>query len=137
MESKENRPKQVIVIRKDLNMRRGKQISQGAHSSFKTFLDLCDKFECGNKAEIVFHYKKETAWDYWLNGIFTKIVVGCENEKELLDLYQQAIDSSLPCSLIVDAGLTEFNGTPTKTCIAIGPAYSEDIDKITGNLKLL
>ena len=55
----------------------------------------------------------------------------------MLDIYQQAKDKGLPCSLIVDAGLTEFNGIPTKTCIAIGPAYSKYIDPITGHLKLL
>ena len=36
----EVRPKQVIVIRKDLNMRKGKMIAQGSHASGKEFLDL-------------------------------------------------------------------------------------------------
>ena len=31
--------KQVIVIRKDLNMRKGKMIAQGAHASMKVILD--------------------------------------------------------------------------------------------------
>jgi PTH2 family peptidyl-tRNA hydrolase len=39
--------------------------------------------------------------------------------------------------LIIDSGKTEFGGVPTKTCLAIGPDYSEKIDKVTGNLKLL
>jgi PTH2 family peptidyl-tRNA hydrolase len=73
----------------------------------------------------------------WLNGLFTKVVVSCDSEQELLELYEQANSNGLPSSLIVDAGLTEFNGVPTKTCIAIGPAKSEYIDKITEHLKLL
>ena len=74
---------------------------------------------------------------HFFNGLFTKICVSCDSEQELEELYKKAKDAKLPCSLIVDAGLTEFNGTPTKTCIAIGPANSEEINKITGHLKLL
>lgn len=131
--------KQVIVVRKDLNMRKGKAISQGCHASMKVFLDRCGKDdECfGNQKSYTLYYEKGDTWDIWLNGLFTKVVVSCDSEQELLDIYQQAKDKGLPCSLIVDAGLTEFNGIPTKTCIAIGPAYSKYIDPITGHLKLL
>ncbi len=40
-------------------------------------------------------------------------------------------------ALITDAGRTEFHGEPTNTTLAIGPDYSEKIDKITGGLPLL
>ena len=73
----------------------------------------------------------------WIDGRFTKIVVSCDSEQELDELYKQAKEKGLPCSMIVDAGLTEFNGVPTKTCIAIGPANPDDIDEITKHLKLL
>lgn len=134
--------KQIIVIRKDLNMRRGKQISQGAHASMKVFLDLCEKGfsydeHLGEIKKYTFYYEKGKNWDNWLNGRFTKVVVGCDSEEELLGLYKKATEKKLPCSLITDAGLTEFNGVPTNTCIAIGPCYPEDLDKITGHLKLL
>lgn len=35
--------KQVIVMRKDLNMRRGKQIAQGAHASMAALLKFFNK----------------------------------------------------------------------------------------------
>jgi PTH2 family peptidyl-tRNA hydrolase len=73
----------------------------------------------------------------WFINSFTKICVGCNSEAELEMLYAEAKLRDLPCILITDNGTTEFNGVPTKTCIAIGPAQSEDIDKITGHLKLL
>jgi len=134
--------KQVIVIRKDLNMRKGKQISQGSHASMKVFLDLCEKGvifddEQGEMQKYTLYYKKGSSWDNWLNGIFTKIVVSCDSEEELDNLYNQAKKQNIPCSMIVDSGLTEFNGIPTKTCIAIGPYNTDEIDKITGKLKLL
>ena len=135
-------PKQVIVVRKDLNMRKGKIAAQSSHASMKVFLDMCEKSwsfdeHDGKIKKFTFYYEYNSAWDEWLNGRFTKVVVSCDSESELLELYQKSSDKRLPCSLIIDAGLTEFNGVPTKTCIAIGPAYPEDIDEITGHLKLL
>jgi PTH2 family peptidyl-tRNA hydrolase len=53
------------------------------------------------------------------------------------EIYRKAIDSGLPAALVVDSGKTEFHGVPTKTCCAIGPAWKEEVDLITGNLSLL
>jgi PTH2 family peptidyl-tRNA hydrolase len=117
-------------------------MAQAAHSSLKLFLDRCKKGSIYDDKEGVldvysFYYKKDTAWDLWLNGLFTKIVVSCKDEEELDKLYQQAKNKNLPCTMIIDAGLTEFKGIPTKTCIAIGPAFSNEIDEITKHLELL
>ncbi len=73
----------------------------------------------------------------WCTGPFTGIALKCKSEVKLQKLYDEAIAAGLPCSYIVDRGLTVFNGVPTATCMAIGPAKSEDIDKITGKLRLL
>lgn len=137
-----NEPKQVIIVRKDLNMRKGKMCAQVAHASMKVFLDLCKIGSLHDDDGSIlnthtFYYKSDSMWNKWLNGLFTKIVVSCDSEQELEELYQKAKDSRLPCSMIVDAGLTEFNGVPTKTCIAIGPAEPTLIDEITKHLKLL
>lgn len=133
----EIRPKQVIVIRKDLNMRRGKQISQGCHASGKEFLDSHSVTEKDGYKIFTFTCKVGSAWDDWLSEKFTKVVCSCKNEEELLELYNQAKQNNIPCSLIVDSGFTEFHGIPTKTCISIGPDFPDKIDKITGHLDLL
>jgi len=73
----------------------------------------------------------------WLNDSFAKIVVGCSSEDEPLAIYAKAEEAKLPCSLIKDNGKTEFAGIPTFTAVAVGPGPVEDIDKITGHLKLL
>jgi len=73
----------------------------------------------------------------WLNGSFTKICVSVNSEEELITIYKQAEMRGIPCSLIRDAGLTEFGGVPTYTCCAIGPDYEDKIDPITGKLSLL
>lgn len=126
--------KQVIVVRKDLNMRKGKIGSQVAHASMKIFFDRTKAIE-GNSCLYLMELTEEMK--EWKDGLFAKIVVEAGNEEELLMLYQRARESGLPVSLITDAGLTEFHGVPTNTCIAIGPAQAEAIDAITGGLKLM
>lgn len=123
--------KQVIVLRKDLNMRKGKMVAQGAHASMKYMLDN-SKFD-GNK----FTFEFNDEWKAWLNGAFTKVALSVNSEQELLELYEKAIANGLPASLIIDNGLTEFNGVKTKTAIAIGPAKAEAIDEVTGHLNLI
>lgn len=124
--------KQVLVWRKDLNVRKGKLAAQLAHASIKWLtqrirnspekkaLDLLDEEEIS-----------------WIDGNFKKVAVYVETEKELVELYQAAKEAGLTVNLITDAGLTEFHGQPTKTCLAIGPHSSEKIDPLTRELKLL
>jgi peptidyl-tRNA hydrolase len=55
----------------------------------------------------------------------------------LIAVHLAAQTAGVRSSLITDAGLTEFAGVPTNTCVAIGPAWNEKVDAITGALKLL
>ena len=127
--------KQVIVVRKDLNMRRGKEIAQGAHASLAVFFNMMDMEKNGKKYECTLIHTSE-AMHEWMTGGFTKITVVVNSEQELLDVYNKACAAGLPCSLIRDAGKTEFAGVSTLTTVAVGPAFSGDVDKITGGLKL-
>jgi peptidyl-tRNA hydrolase, PTH2 family len=124
--------KQVIVVRKDLNMRKGKIAAQAAHGSMKVFFDRKTSVENG-----IMQIDITPEMELWINGLFTKICVSVNSEAELESIYQSALDAGLPTALIVDAGLTEFNGVPTKTVVAIGPTNAEAINKITGHLPLL
>ena len=127
--------KQVIVMRTDLGMRRGKQIAQGAHASLGIFTQNMIIKGGGNLFLGTFafgEYAKQ-----WFESSFAKICLRCDSEEELLTLYEQAKNAGISCILITDNGNTEFHGVPTNTCIAIGPDKSEYIDKITGHLKLL
>lgn len=113
--------KQMIVMRKDLNMRKGKMVAQGAHASMKALLE---NMEHPNIKQ-------------WLAGPFAKIAVTVDSEEELFAVMNKAKAAGLITTLITDAGRTEFNGVPTNTCIAVGPASNEDLAPITGHLKLL
>jgi PTH2 family peptidyl-tRNA hydrolase len=128
-----NEPKQVIVVRKDLNMRKGKIAAQASHASLGTILNYVSSTE---EEILTIDISNQAVFD-WLSGRFTKVCVSVDSEEELLDIYQKALDNNVNVKLITDAGLTEFNGVPTKTCLALGPDYPENLDPITGHLKLL
>lgn len=147
--------KQVIVFRKDLlkgpnAIRKGKFGAQCAHASLGALLKLFSVY----KQELVrfgtietdpgkIQYKydltfgKDSVLDDWLNGKFTKVVVSVDSDEELVALNKALDETYIPHALITDAGLTEFHGIPTNTCLGIGPYVAEEIDKFTGNLPLL
>lgn len=129
-------PKQWIVMRNDLKMRKGKMIAQGAHASMKVLLDRAVWTNLTADAPRLTVDVSEVERE-WYFGIFTKVCVRVESEEELDDVYEKAKAAGLPCALIVDAGKTEFNGVPTKTCCAIGPCRPSDVKDIVGHLKLL
>lgn len=118
--------KQVIVMRNDLGMRKGKCVAQGCHASI-SFLTR----------NLQSNRKMNAVQQQWVNDRFTKICVRVDSEQELIDIHNKALANGIESHLITDAGLTEFNGVPTKTCLALGPDYASKIDTITGNLKLL
>ena len=120
--------KQVIVMRNDLNMRKGKMIAQGAHASISF---MTRRIQASGKIKL------SPPEQDWVDGSFAKVCVRADSEAELLDIFNKAKLAGLEAHLITDSGKTEFHGEPTNTCIAIGPDYSSKIDKITGHLQLL
>lgn len=146
--AKGNPLKQVIVIRRDLKMRRGKEIAQGAHASMKwltrrfhPIIDgLKDKSLLSSlfiipKLLRVFHSfsAEELAW---MRAHFKKVVVIVNSEEELLEIHDKAIKAGLESCLVQDSGKTEFGGVPTYTACGIGPDHSDNLNPITGHLKL-
>ncbi len=114
--------KQVIVFRADLKMSKGKIAAQAGHAAVSAAEEA---------------RKNHREWfKAWIDEGQCKVVVKVKSEKELLDLEKQAKEMGLPCALIVDRGLTEIP-PGTITCLGIGPAPSEKVDKITGKLPLL
>ena len=132
-------PKQVLIVRKDLNMRKGKIAAQVAHASMKVLLDLMEEYTNDDHAidGLILPFYYNIPLNNWIKGRFTKVCVSVDSEEELLDLYKKAQDAGILCSLITDSGLTEFHGVPTNTVVAIGPEFPEKLDLITGHLKLL
>jgi peptidyl-tRNA hydrolase len=111
--------KQVIVINDSLNLPKGKLAAQVAHASVASFLatSTADQRD-------------------WLQRGMPKIVLSAASAEDLMHYYQLAIDANLPAHVVRDAGRTVV-ASGTLTCFGIGPASSENIDRITGDLPLV
>jgi PTH2 family peptidyl-tRNA hydrolase len=114
--------KQVIAVRTDLDMSRGKIAVQVAHGALSA----------AERARVT----RQDVWKAWLDEGQKKVAVKVASEKELLELKRLAVVHRLPNALIRDAGMTELP-PGTITVVGIGPALAEEIDKVTGSLKLL
>lgn len=122
--------KQVIVIRRDLRMRRGKEIAQGAHAAM-AWLARRMRFDDDQACLELSPVEKE-----WLTKSFRKITVTVGSEEQLMAVYENAKAAGLVAELITDSGRTEFHGVPTPTSLGIGPDYDDLIDPVTGALDL-
>jgi len=111
--------KQVILVRQDLKLPKGKMSAQSAHASVEAVLK--------SDPSLVKAWRKEG---------MAKIVLKVKDEQELLKYFQQAKDNDLTTSLITDAGRTVI-APGTKTCVAIGPDEEENINLLTKNLSLM
>lgn len=111
--------KQVILVRQDLKLPKGKLAAQVSHASVSALLK-------SHKDDI---YK-------WKEQGMKKVVLKVADEKELLKFKQLTEDNGLVVALITDAGKTVVE-PGTITCLGIGPDKEEKIDKITGSLKMV
>lgn len=114
--------KQVIILRTDLGISRGKIAAQAGHAAVSA----------AEKAR----KKHEDWWRAWIAEGQCKVALKVNSEQELVALEKEAKTAKLPCALISDRGLTEIP-PGTVTCLGIGPAPSPLVDKITGKLPLL
>ncbi|HLC96453.1 MAG TPA: peptidyl-tRNA hydrolase Pth2 [Candidatus Nanoarchaeia archaeon] len=111
--------KQVILVRHDLKLPKGKMAAQVAHASVGAMIK-------SHKDDV----------SRWHSEGQKKIVLKVEDEEELLRYKQHAEDAGLVTSLITDAGHTVVE-PGTVTCLGIGPDKEEKIDKVTGKLKMV
>lgn len=107
-------------------------IAQGAHAACNFLVDRIDTATHLDEVPYLTIEEKE-----WIKSGMAKIAVRVESLEQLNEIVEKANLAGLTISLITDAGHTEFNGVPTITAAAIGPNLSQDIDLITGELKLL
>src|SRR3989338_8116231 len=111
--------KQVILVREDLNLPKGKLAAQSSHASVDAALKSDRKLI-----------------ELWRKYGAKKVVLKVKSEKELFEYKQLADDAGLKTALIIDAGHTVLE-PGTITCLGIGPDEEEKIDRITGKLKMM
>jgi PTH2 family peptidyl-tRNA hydrolase len=116
---KEFRWKQCLVIRGDLHMSCGKISAQVAHAAVSAF-ERCDR----------------DTRERWLAEGQKKVVLRVKDERSLHELKTLAEARGIPAALIQDAGLTELP-PGTTTALGLGPARTEEMDRVTADLSLL
>jgi PTH2 family peptidyl-tRNA hydrolase len=127
------RIKQVILVRKDLNMRRGKEIAQGSHASMDFLIEPLRQLLLQNKATTL---ELTDVEKHWIVHGMAKVCLKVSSEEELVAHHEKARAAGLKSYMIRDSGRTEFHGQPTLTACAIGPDLAERIDAVTGDLVL-
>lgn len=137
--------KQMIVMRRDLKMRKGKIAAQAGHACVEaTLMALARE---GRLGEV--RVTPDQSWVYledegtratplsdWFDAGVAKVCVYVDSEEELLDLAVRGRELGFAVALVRDAGHTEFHGEPTYTCLAFEPLAAEQIDPLTGELPL-
>ena len=143
MPSSSYRAKQMIVMRRDLRMRKGKIAAQAGHACVEAVLMALVRE--GRGADLrasdgwawVEHAEGDvTPLTEWFDAGVAKVCVYVDSEEELLDLAERGRDQGFAVALVRDAGHTEFHGEPTFTCLAFEPLPAEKIDPLTGELPL-
>ena len=110
--------KQVMVVRTDLKMRKGKLAGQVAHASLKSYQNTPSKIR-----------------EEWDNTDYTKIILKCNNIEEIYNLQEKADKEGISNFIVHDQGRTQIPQNSV-TCIGIGPDTGKKIDKIVKHLKL-
>ena len=154
--------KQMIVMRRDLKMRKGKIAAQAGHACVEAVLlalvrdgRLDDVHVAGEDwieltprpvalEDAVFDAAtgevapaaRISPLDAWFQAGVAKICVYVDSEEELLELHRRAQELGFISALVRDAGYTEFHGEPTYTCLALEPLYPDQVDPLTGELPL-
>jgi len=111
--------KQVILVREDLKLDKGKMAAQVAHAS----------------VEAALRSDKEIIKNWRAKGM-KKVVLKVKNKEELFKYKEITKNNNLKTALITDAGRTAIE-PGTKTCLAIGPDEEKKIDEVTGSLKMM
>jgi len=113
--------KMVLIIRTDLKMQKGKAAAQCSHATLGVYKKALKQ----NKQAV----------DVWSSQGQAKITLQVPNEIQMEELASQAKAAGMVNYTVADAGRTQV-AAGSHTVLAIGPAPSAEIDKITRHLKL-
>ena len=141
--------KQMIVMRRDLKMHKGKIAAQAGHACVEAVLMALAREHRLDQVRLATAEDGSPTWVYldsdgtphtalsdWFDAGVAKVCVYVDSEEALLDIADQGRERGFAVALIRDAGLTEFHGEATYTCLAFEPLRAEDVDPITGELPL-
>ncbi|MCX8176370.1 MAG: peptidyl-tRNA hydrolase Pth2 [Candidatus Bathyarchaeota archaeon] len=110
-----------MIVRDDLKISKGKICVQVAHAAVSAYEET---------------RKTRLEWaEKWLNEGQRKVILKAESLKKIYEIKVRAEKLGLSVALVEDKGLTELP-PGTVTCLAIGPAPLNLVNKVTGSLPL-
>lgn len=113
--------KMVLVVRNDISMTAGKVAAQCVHAALG--------------ATRIAKTSRPSALSIWEASGEKVVCVQCKSLSELEGVHASAMTAGLPAYIVRDAGRTQVDAGASTVC-GIGPAAAEDINLITGHLKL-
>lgn len=135
--------KMMIVMRRDLKMRKGKIAAQAGHACVDVTLMALqreNRFEDLTLSTDGMTLREskgaKTPLSAWFTGGVAKICVYVDSEEALLEIAARAEEKGILAAVVTDAGATEFHGVPTRTCLALEPLPAELANELTGHLPL-
>ena len=143
--------RQLIIVRKDLQMSPGKLAAQCCHASMAFLTRSFQKEKISNNSDEVYNFSipiQKEIYDSWISGTFTKTICEAKNKYQLLKSVAWANELGLMENLdyffIKDSCLTEL--TPeeydedgygrTLTCIGFRPLPDEIVHIISKKYQL-
>ena len=114
--------KMTLVVNTSLKMGKGKTSAQCCHACLGAF----------RRAERM----RPDVVRIWSKFGQAKVVLKADSTQELEELEQVCQALNVPCCLVQDAGRTQIP-SGSITVLAVGPGTVEEINEITGALKLL
>mmetsp|Transcript_36274 Transcript_36274/g.43809 ORF Transcript_36274/g.43809 Transcript_36274/m.43809 type:complete len:177 (+) Transcript_36274:170-700(+) len=115
--------KMILCVRNDLKMSKGKIAAQCSHATLGLYEEVQDLR--------YFHLI-----EHWQSQGQAKVAIKVEDEKEMLEIEAKARQAGIETYIVVDAGRTQI-APNSRTVLALGPAPKDELDAVTGHLKLL
>eukprot|EP00188_Purpureofilum_apyrenoidigerum_P001877 Plantae.Rhodophyta-Purpureofilum_apyrenoidigerum.ctg20856.p1 GENE.Plantae.Rhodophyta-Purpureofilum_apyrenoidigerum.ctg20856~~Plantae.Rhodophyta-Purpureofilum_apyrenoidigerum.ctg20856.p1 ORF type:complete len:159 (+),score=29.56 Plantae.Rhodophyta-Purpureofilum_apyrenoidigerum.ctg20856:164-640(+) len=114
--------KVVLCVRTDLGMKKGKMAAQCGHAALGIYKEALRK-----------RPQKVRSWEA---NAQPKIALQIRSMQEARTLERMAKSKGIPSYMVYDAGRTQI-ASGSMTVLALGPARKDELDTITGKLKLL
>lgn len=148
--SNQDKWKQIIIVRRDLDMSPGKLAAQVSHASmaFITRAIQANAQDDGDKVRSCIAFDKDM-YEGWLGGTFTKVCLGAKSKTKLENAIRKAEELGMvegeDFFIIRDRCLTELAPEEydeegigrTITCVGFRPMRSSEVDPIGKKFQLL
>ena len=130
------RAKQVLIVRRDLNLPTGELVVQVTHAAAKALMKAISKEgrvdQLRTDSEDWVYLEAPEGQDSpltdWFQSDMAKIYASVDSEEALLELDRRAREAGVTTALIQEDGLTEFPGTPIYTALGFEPLEASRAD---------